>query len=186
MPSKSTSVLLSTFLATSTVMVAGCDFDQESTQASEQSPDESMLVDDEGNRYQLIQNDDGTETAVFENGQSVTLQRHEDGSVDYVSGTVGLLAGLLTGYFLFHGLSPAAGGRYDPISSRYVAADRPSSLSASERRERMQNYRQSVVGSRKDVATSGTSSGGAGVAGSKSDSSAKSGFGSAGSRSSAS
>ena len=178
MPSKSTSVILSAFLATSTAMVAGCANEE----AREQPSDESLLVDDNGNRYQLVQNDDGTETAIFDNGKSVTLRRNEDGSVDYVSGTVGLLAGLLTRYFLFHGLSPSAGSYYDPMSIRYVAADRPGALSDSKRRELMKNYRQSVSNKEKDVSSSGAG----GYGSSKSDSSAKSGFGSAGSRSSAS
>ena len=196
-PSKSTALILSAFLATSTVMIAGCSQEQ----------NDNYLVDDNGQRYELVQNSDGTETAKYENGESVTFKRQEDGSIDYVSGAAGLLAGMMAGYFLFHGLSPASGSYYDSARNKYVVTERPRRMSSSERKEKLNEYKDTKTkdynggggaavtssssksssnSSKSNVSSSSNKSSNSSAKSSSSASSAKSGFGSAGARSAAS
>lgn len=68
------------------------------------------LIDENGQAYTLTQNDNGTETATYDNGQSVDFERDEDNNIHYLSGTSGLLAGLAASYFFYHGLNN--GGLY--------------------------------------------------------------------------
>lgn len=196
-PSKPTALILSAFLATSTVMIAGCSQEQ----------NDNYLVDDNGQRYELVQNSDGTETAKYENGESVTFKRQEDGSIDYVSGAAGLLAGMMAGYFLFHGLSPASGSYYDSARNKYVVTEHPRRMSSSERREKLNKYKDTKTkdynggggaavtsssfksssnSSKSNVSSSSNKSSNSSAKSSSSASSAKSGFGSAGARSAAS
>jgi hypothetical protein len=119
-PSKETRVLLATFMAVSAGVVAGCSEESDSLVSDDTSYD--RLKDDNGKEYTLIKNGDGTETAKYDDGESVTFKRDDDGNLNFVAGSAGLLAGLAAGYFLWHGLSPS-GGHYDSSSRSY----RPSS-----------------------------------------------------------
>jgi hypothetical protein len=119
-PSKETRILLATFMAVSAGVVAGCSEEGDSLVSDDTSYD--RLKDDSGKEYTLVKNGDGTETAKYDDGESVTFKRDDDGNLNFVAGSAGLLAGLAAGYFLWHGLSPS-GGHYDSASRSY----RPSS-----------------------------------------------------------
>ena len=195
-PSKSTSALLATFLVVSASATAGC--------TNEQNENEVSLVDDHGNDYQLVRNDDGTETARYSNGDEVTFKKNDDGSLDYVSGTAGLLAGLAAGYFLFHGLN-SSGGYYDTSRNRYISNEKPSVMSNYDRDKALNKYKEekqrgsgtAVVSNTNSNSDSSKSSASSSSAKSETKSStsnstaksstpsstAKSGFGSAGARS---
>ena len=99
----------------------------------------TVLKDDNDNEYILIKNADGTETVKFTNGEEITFNRQNDGSIDVISGAGNLLVGILTGYFLFHGLNPPT-GNYVSASNRYVSTSRPTRLSANERSQRLEQY----------------------------------------------
>ena len=143
------------------------------------------LIDDEGDEYTLTQNEDGSETATYADGRTVTIKREENGTLRYLHGTEGLIAGLAAGYYMFHGLSGGAGGYYNAALGRYIPngpvqpiRDRQYSSTAGSA------YRSSSRGS--SINTSRSSSKSSSTAKSSSHSSSKSGFGSAGARSSAS
>jgi hypothetical protein len=119
-PSKETRILLATFMAVSAGVVAGCSEEGDSLVSDDTSYD--RLKDDSGKEYTLVKNGDGTETAKYDDGESVTFKRDDDGNLNFVAGSAGLLAGLAAGYFLWHGLNPS-GGHYDSSSRSY----RPSS-----------------------------------------------------------
>lgn len=119
-PSKETRLLLATFMAVSAGVVAGCTEESDSLVSDDTSYE--RLKDDNGKEYTLVKNADGTETAKYDDGESVTFKRDDDGNLNFVAGSAGLLAGLAAGYFLWHGLSPS-GGYYDSASRSY----RPSS-----------------------------------------------------------
>ena len=177
----------------------------EEQQQQEEYQDQELL-DDSGKSYTLHKNADGSETARYADGQDVTFRRQDDGSLSFMSGTAGLLAGLAGGYFLFHGLS-SAGGMYSPSANAYVPSSTPSAISSSERASRIQRYAPAGVpiqDIRKDDVPAGAGSAGKGHSSSSSSvashsskssssvsskssvGSVKSGFGGAGARSSAS
>ena len=135
-PSKTTCVLISTFVA---VSAAGCSSDQE--QYVDENYDSTSLVDDNGKSYTLTKNSDGTETAKYDDGQQVTFKRDGDGNLNFVSGAAGLMAGLAAGYFLFHGLSPSS-GHFDSSSNRYISNERPRTMSVQERNDRLSKYKE--------------------------------------------
>ena len=147
--SKSAKLLTVFTLTATTLMFTGCSLEEQSyddTYQSENSEDggiytsdyeDQQLLDDNGKKYTLHQNDDGTETAYYEDGQRVTFKRDEQGNLDYVSGNSGLLAGLIAGYFLFHGYSTPVGAWN---SNRYVISEPLKGVSQSSRATGMQKY----------------------------------------------
>ena len=188
---------LFTVMAT-TVSFSGCG-DEEIPQAEERDDYENfagdVLTDEAGREYKLHDNGDGTETARYANGDSVTFRRDE-GGLSFLSGTAGLLAGLAAGYFIHRGLSGGHGGYYDANRKRYVASEPVRPLKKEKEDKNSSNYRSSSGSSSsskksseagKAAAKSSASSAKNSETGStKSSVSAKSGFGSAGARSASS
>ena len=112
MYSKKTKKMLAIFSAVATTMMfSGCS----------NSDQASYIEDDNGERYQLIENPDGTETARYRDGREVTFKRDDDGNLTFMSGAAGLLGGLAAGYYLHKGLSAPQNGYYDSGSNRYVS-----------------------------------------------------------------
>ena len=174
MCSKKTKKMLAIFSAIATTMMfSGCS----------NSDQASYIEDDNGERYQLIENPDGTETARYRDGREVTFKRDDDGNLTFLSGAAGLLGGLAAGYYLHKGLSAPQNGYYDSSSNRYIS--RPlrdddkkrannSMINAGVTKDAVSsNSTGSKVESAPKTSTSNTTS-------------VKSGFGSAGARSSAS
>ena len=122
-----TKYLVGTFLATA-LLISGCSDSEtvEETAPAETAQTQKLagqrLTDDSGVEYTLIDNGDGTETARYDDGRSVTFQRQEDGSLDYLYGAAGLLAGMAAGYYLFHGFSSPAGS-WNPATNRYTVSE---------------------------------------------------------------
>ena len=188
---------LFTIMAT-TVSLTGCG-DEEVPQAEESDDYENfagdVLTDEAGREYKLHDNGDGTETARYANGDSVTFRRDEDG-LSFLSGTAGLLAGLAAGYFIHRGLSGGHGGYYDANRKRYVASEPVRPLKKDKEDKNSSNYRSSS-GSRsssKNTSEAGKAAAKSSAAAAKNSAtgntkssvSAKSGFGSAGARSASS
>ena len=135
-----TARILAAFTAASVACVAaGCSDEDESASLDYEYEDEQM-VDDAGNPYTLHRNEDGTETAVYDDGREVTFRRDENNNLNFISGTAGLLSGLAMGYFLFHGLQPSQPGYYDKNTGRYVARGNMQPLTKEERDERYRSY----------------------------------------------
>ena len=135
-----TARILAAFTAASVACVAaGCSDEDESASLDYEYEDE-QLVDDAGNPYTLYRNEDGTETAVYDDGREVTFRRDENNNLNFISGTAGLLSGLAMGYFLFHGLQPSQPGYYDKNTGRYVARGNMQPLTKEERDERYRSY----------------------------------------------
>ena len=128
-----------------TIAFTGCTEDPQNEESSSEEvvPSENetnaKLVDDNGNPYTLIKNHDGTETAKYDDGKEVTFKRGDDGGLDVVSGSAGLLAGLAAGYFLFHGMN-YSGGSYS--GSRYVPSSTPSVMSSYDRDRELKRYQE--------------------------------------------
>ena len=188
---------LFTVMAT-TVSFSGCG-DEEVPQAEERDDYENfagdVLTDEAGREYKLHDNGDGTETARYANGDSVTFRRDE-GGLSFLSGTAGLLAGLATGYFIHRGLSGGHGGYYDANRKRYVASEPVRPLKKDKEDKNSSNYRSSS-GSRSSsknsseagkaaAKSSAAAAKNSATGNTKSSVSAKSGFGSAGARSASS
>lgn len=122
-----TKYLVGTFLATA-LLISGCS-DSENVEENPAPAENSQaqklagqrLTDDNGVEYTLIDNGDGTETARYDDGRSVTFKRQEDGSLDYLYGAAGLLATMAAGYYLFHGFS--GGGTWDASRNRYTVSE---------------------------------------------------------------
>ena len=69
--------------------------------ASEENEQKAFsFTDDNGEDVTVSPNGDGTETATYADGRSVTFQRGDDGSMTAVGGTAALLGGLAAGYLL--------------------------------------------------------------------------------------
>lgn len=103
--SSKTAAILAAFTAISApIVLSGCG--QEAKQQGE------ALTDDQGRTYHLIKNEDGTETARYDNGEEVTFRRDENDNLNYVSGMSSLLPMMLASYFLFHGIGGYS-GHYD-------------------------------------------------------------------------
>lgn len=112
MYSKKTKKMIAIFSAVATTMMfSGCS----------NSDQASYIEDDNGERYQLIENPDGTETARYSDGREVTFKRDDDGNLTFLSGAAGLLGGLAAGYYLHKGLSAPQNGYYDSSSNRYIS-----------------------------------------------------------------
>lgn len=135
-----TARILAAFTAASVACVAaGCSDEDESASLDYEYEDE-QLVDDAGNPYTLHRNEDGTETAVYDDGREVTFRRDENNNLNFISGTAGLLSGLAMGYFLFHGLQPSQPGYYDKNTGRYVARGDMQPLTKEERDDKYRPY----------------------------------------------
>ena len=126
-PKSKTKYLIGAFVATALVFY-GCSSEPDTTK--DPAPAETnnavgqRLKDDNGVEYTLIDNGDGTETAKYDDGKSVTFKRQEDGSLDYLYGTAGLIAGLAAGYYLFHGYQNTGNfGRWDSANNRYAVSE---------------------------------------------------------------
>lgn len=179
MCSKKTKKMLAIFSAIATTMMfSGCS----------NSDQASYIEDDNGERYQLIENPDGTETARYRDGREVTFKHDDDGNLTFLSGAAGLLGGLAAGYYLHKGLSAPQNGYYDSSSNRYISrplrdddkkrannstANAAAALAATSSNNSTGSSSVSKVESAPKTSTSNTTS-------------VKSGFGSAGARSSAS
>lgn len=112
MCSKKTKKMIAIFSAVATTMMfSGCS----------NSDQASYIEDDNGERYHLIENPDGTETARYRDGREVTFKRDDDGNLTFLSGAAGLLGGLAAGYYLHKGLSAPQNGYYDSSSNRYIS-----------------------------------------------------------------
>lgn len=174
MCSKKTKKMLAIFSAVATTMMfSGCS----------NSDQASYIEDDNGERYQLIENPDGTETARYRDGREVTFKRDDDGNLTFLSGAAGLLGGLAAGYYLHKGLSAPQSGYYDSSSNRYIS--RP--LRDDDKKKA--NNSMVNAGATKDAVSSNSTGNKVESAPKTSTSnttSVKSGFGSAGARSSAS
>lgn len=196
---KKTKYLVATFLATA-LLTSGCSDSEkveENPAPAETSQTQKLagqrLTDDNGVEYTLIDNGDGTETARYDDGRSVTFRRQEDGSLDYLYGAAGLIAGMAAGYYLFHGFSSPA-GTWNSATNRYTVSEplrrndkntsgaytsRPSSsANSSTAANSSASSSNSKVNLSKESSTPKTNA-------STSSSSAKSGFGGAGARTSA-
>ena len=97
---RSAAIVASFFVIASAV--SGC--------ASEENEQKAFsFTDDNGEDVTVSPNGDGTETATYADGRSVTFQRGDDGSMTAVGGTAALLGGLAAGYLLARGFSGGAG-----------------------------------------------------------------------------
>ena len=67
---------------------------------------DSRLVDEEGVEFHLHRRRDGADTAVYQNGYSVTFRRTSDGGFEYIKGRVDLLDSVLPSYCKHYGLPP--------------------------------------------------------------------------------
>jgi len=211
---RKTKYLVATFLATA-LLTGGCSDSEkveENPAPAETSQTQKLagqrLTDDNGVEYTLIDNGDGTETARYDDGRSVTFRRQEDGSLDYLYGAAGLIAGMAAGYYLFHGFSSPA-GTWNSATNRYTVSEplrrndkntsgaytsRPSSSASNSSTAANSNSKVNL--SKEGTPSSSASSSNSKVNLSKesstpktnastSSSSAKSGFGGAGARTSA-
>lgn len=152
-----TKMLIVKFISSSLILslVSGCISEESDIDIKEQLPvsfqeiaiDSNNLVDEQGRKYSLIENSDGTETAVFEDGQSITFKRSDSGELELISpkedsdsGLV-FLAGMATSYFLFKGLTPPTG---QIVDNRYIPDTRPSIMSLADRQSYYNRYIQDI------------------------------------------
>ena len=104
-----TAAILSSFFAITTI-ISGC--------SSSYDEDPVTFEDDNGEEVTVTKNSDGTETARYANGDEETFRRNDDGSLEHVSGTTGLIAALAAGYLLSRGFSGGE-GYYNRSTNRY-------------------------------------------------------------------
>ena len=223
-PKSKTKYVIGAFLATALVISSLSSDSDKNNNANQTSTTESTtnesstnaggqrLTDDNGNEYTLVDNGDGTETAAYDDGKSVTFQRQEDGSLDYLAGTAGLIAGLAAGYYMFHGFSNtnANKGTWDAYRNRYTVSEplkrndtasgggggstsatkSNSSTTATSSTANTSTAKDTAAStnnnSKVNLSKDSSSSKSSSSASTSSSSSAKSGFGSAGARSSSS
>ena len=79
---------------------------------------EARLTDSYDRRYTLLNNGDGTETALYDDSTAVTFRHDGAGDLVWLFGTASLLAPLAPNYFAFHGFS-YAGGTMDLAQMTY-------------------------------------------------------------------
>ncbi len=114
--SNKTALILAAFTAVSApLMMAGC---------GQEAPKGDTLTDENGRKYQLVKNEDGTETAKYENGDEVTFRRDENDNLNYVSGMSSLLPMMMMSYFLFHGMGGYR-GTYDRATGNVLNNNKP-------------------------------------------------------------
>ena len=114
--SSKTAAILAAFTAVcAPLMLAGC---------GQEAPKGEALTDENGRTYHLIKNEDGTETAKYDNGDEVTFRRDENDNLNYVSGMSSLLPMMLMSYFLFHGIGGYQ-GHYDRNTGNVLNDKRP-------------------------------------------------------------
>ena len=70
---------------------------------------EARLTDSYDRRLTLLNNGDGTETALYDDDTAVTFRNDGAGNLVWLYGTASLLAPLAPNYFAFHGFSYAGG-----------------------------------------------------------------------------
>ena len=225
--SKTTKLLAVFTLTATTLCMSGCGLFGEDETPTTQNTDNSSpkystddsyqdqkLLDDNGKEYTLHRNPDGTETARYDDGKEVTFKRDENGNLNVVSGTAGLLAGLAAGYFLFHGFNTPVGS-WNSSANRYAVSEPLKPATTASRANAMKKFtpagtkiqdiappqekkddRGGSSTARSSSRSGGSSSGSSNVSNSSSSSksssskssvgSTKSGFGSAGARSASS
>lgn len=101
--------LLALFMSAS-LIVSGCGSNSDvsepassaAAQKAEASDQDNKLVDDDGKEFTMTENDDGTETMTYEDGDSVTFEDQGDQQYRYVSGNSNLLPRLGVAYLLWH------------------------------------------------------------------------------------
>ena len=150
----------SSLIMSTSILISGCISDEYDIQPDEReevfvqediSLDSNELVDEQGRKYSLIENSDGTETALFEDGQSITFRRDinsgelelispKDDS-DMLSAGLGFLAGMTTSYFIYKGLTPPTG---QIVGARYIPDSRPSIMSLADRQSYYDRYMRSI------------------------------------------
>ena len=177
MLSSQTTKILAIFTAIATTAAFSAWIFGEEIDEGQEVSQNHVFKDEKGAEYTLTENEDGTETATYEDGSYVTFRREEDGSLKYIAGTAGLLAGLAAGYYAFHGLS-GGGGYYNSRTQRYTSSTPVKPLPEREKEKLSHSYG--------NYRSSTHVSNGSGKSTAKSSTGAKRGFGSAGTRSSAS
>ncbi len=187
-----TKYLVGTFLATA-LLIGGCFSDEEKPAENTTTQNETnlageRLTDDNGVEYTLIDNGDGTETARYDDGRSVTFRRQEDGSLDYLYGAAGLIAGMAAGYYLFHGFSSPA-GNWNAAQNRYTVSeplkrndDKNTTAGGAGRVSNNSNTTNTTNTPNSSNATNSNSKVNLSKESTSSNSNAKTGFGSAGTR----
>ena len=81
---------------------------------------EARLTDSYDRRLTLLNNGDGTETALYDDDTAVTFRNDGAGNLVWLYGTASLLAPLAPNYFAFHGYA-YAGGTMDLARMTYRA-----------------------------------------------------------------
>lgn len=82
---------------------------------------EVRLKDNQGNRYSLLNHGDGKETALYDDNRSVTFHRDTSGNLVWDAGLAGLLPSIAAGYYIFHGFNPPT-ARMDGRTMTYRVA----------------------------------------------------------------
>ena len=82
---------------------------------------EVRLKDNQGNRYSLLNHGDGKETALYDDNRSVTFHRDNSGNLVWDAGLAGLLPSIAAGYYIFHGFNPPT-ARMDGRTMTYRVA----------------------------------------------------------------
>lgn len=146
----SSSLILSTSLSLSGCISEDVDINETGEYLSEVSLDKNELIDENGRKYSLIENSDGTETALFEDGQSITFRRSSSGELELISPKndsdlidtgLGFLAGMATSYFIYKGLAPPTG---HIVGNRYIPDTRPSIISSVDRDSYYNRYIEDI------------------------------------------
>lgn len=173
--SAKTAAILAAFMTVggAAVMMTGC--------GQEEKDKGDELKDENGRTYHLIKNEDGTETAKYDNGEEVTFRRDENDNLQYVSGVSSLLPLLMMSYFMFHGL-PGYSGHYDRNTGS-VLNDRPAYTEQKQQQNAGGTAAGNYAGNKNSSYESGKSSGNSTV---KAPAGGKTGFGGAGVRGGAS
>lgn len=83
---------------------------------------EVRLKDNQGNRYSLLNHGDGKETALYDDDRSVTFHRDNSGNLVWDAGLAGLLPGIAAGYYAFHGFNAPPQARMDAKTMTYRVA----------------------------------------------------------------
>ena len=186
MLSNTTTRALAIFTAVATTAAFANWIAEDGEGPADQGTEANVLTDSDGNEYTLTQNDDGSETAAYDDGRTVTFKREDDGNLSVLSGSASLLAGLAAGYYLFHGLSNGRGGYYNAKTHRYTTFDPVQPVKDKEDQYSSSSGSHSSSSKRKTERVSTSTGSTKSTAKSSTSSSSKSGFGSAGARSSSS